>query len=252
MNKVPIIRPKLKRSSKKPAFLWAVGIALFIPAALGCVLAAISIWEFNFPLPQTLLVSFVSNESNNPQVEEMKSEATPSKVDPTEIVPPMEFITTQNPLVMELPPPVDLNTADFAALNQERLPNDAELGDFVIEKTIQHSNEKQVRLSKPSTKVSAPAEITPDKPVRYRYTPSLPKSVNVNRVGKVNDVVKVVVSVSTEGKPSDVQLIKSCGNAEADRLFMTWVKENWTFYPAEKDGHAIPSKVVVPVRLNID
>lgn len=33
---------------------------------------------------------------------------------------------------------------------------------------------------------------------------------------------------------------------------MRWVKENWTFYPAEKDGAPIASKVVVPVRLNID
>ena len=63
---------------------------------------------------------------------------------------------------------------------------------------------------------------------------------------------KVVVGVNPRGEPSSVNLLQSTGNAELDRLFMRWVKENWTFYPAEKDGAPIASKVVVPVRLNID
>ena len=54
------------------------------------------------------------------------------------------------------------------------------------------------------------------------------------------------------GEPSSVNLLQSTGNAELDRLLLRWVRENWTFYPAEKDGVPIASKVVVPVRLNID
>ena len=94
--------------------------------------------------------------------------------------------------------------------------------------------------------------ISPDKKVRYKYAPSLPNSVNSSKVGRVNAVVKVVVGVNSHGEPSSVNLLQSTGNAELDRLFMRWVRENWTFYPAEKDGVPIASKVVVPVRLNID
>ena len=94
--------------------------------------------------------------------------------------------------------------------------------------------------------------VTPDKKVRYKHAPSLPNSVNSSKVGKVNAVVKVVVGVNSHGEPSSVNLLQSTGNAELDRLFMRWVRENWTFYPAEKDGVPIASKVVVPVRLNID
>ena len=94
--------------------------------------------------------------------------------------------------------------------------------------------------------------VTPDKKVRYKHAPSLPGSVNSSRVGKVNAVVKVVVGVNARGEPTSVNLLQSTGKAELDRLFMRWVKENWTFYPAEKDGVPIASKVVVPVRLNID
>ena len=94
--------------------------------------------------------------------------------------------------------------------------------------------------------------ISPDKKVRYKHAPSLPNSVNSSKVGKVNAVVKVVVGVNSHGEPSSVNLLQSTGNAELDRLFMRWVRENWTFYPAEKDGVPIASKVVVPVRLNID
>lgn len=36
------------------------------------------------------------------------------------------------------------------------------------------------------------------------------------------------------GNPFTVNLLQSTGNAELDRLFMRWVRENWTFYPAEK------------------
>lgn len=49
-------------------------------------------------------------------------------------------------------------------------------------------------------------------------------------------MVKVVVGVNSHGEPSSVNLLQSTGNAELDRLFMRWVRENWTFYPAEKDG----------------
>ena len=88
--------------------------------------------------------------------------------------------------------------------------------------------------------------------MRDQHAPYLPNSVNSSKVGKVNAVVKVVVGVNSHGEPSSVNLLQSTGNAELDRLFMRWVRENWTFYPAEKDGVPIASKVVVPVRLNID
>lgn len=76
--------------------------------------------------------------------------------------------------------------------------------------------------------------ISPDKKVRYKHAPSLPNSVNSSKVGKVNAVVKVVVGVNSHGEPSSVNLLQSTGNAELDRLFMRWVRENWTFYPAER------------------
>lgn len=99
----------------------------------------------------------------------------------------------------------------------------------------------------------ATAEIVvPDKKVRYKHAPSLPSSINSSRIGKVDALIRVVVSVDKEGLPTHVQILKATGNVELDRMFVHWVREKWSFYPAEKDGVSIASKVVVPVRLKID
>ncbi len=120
---------------------------------------------------------------------------------------------------------------------------------------VREEKPKPVR-KRPVTPPSGPAgkdeNIVPDKKVRYKHAPSLPASVNSSKVGRVKALVKVSVSVTAEGMPSAVSIVQSTGNAELDRLFVRWVKENWTFYPAEKDGKPIACKVVVPVRLNID
>lgn len=94
--------------------------------------------------------------------------------------------------------------------------------------------------------------VVPDKKVRYKHAPSLPSSINSSRIGKVNALIRVVVSVDKEGLPTHVQILQATGNVELDQLFVHWVREKWSFYPAEKDGVSIASKVVVPVRLKID
>ncbi len=120
-----------------------------------------------------------------------------------------------------------------------------------IEKKPKAAPVKSQKLAQIAEHVTA-ENVVPDKKVRYKHAPSLPSSINSSRIGKVNALIRVVVSVDKEGLPTHVQILQATGNAELDRMFVHWVREKWSFYPAEKDGVTIASKVVVPVRLKID
>lgn len=257
MDEKPGIVRFTPRSTSKSAILIAVAVALGVQVALCAVLVAIHFQDLWLPAAQNGLVEmeFV------PPSEEVFQE--PEEVQPV-FVEPVAAPSTVSPI------PEISSDEDLLAMKLPENEDCSEMRDFLLEEAPAELLPEELSImrismkeAKPRRSVKTPAvslpgqsaldeNVAPDKKVRYKHAPSLPNSVNSSRVGKVNAVVKVVVGVNPRGEPSSVNLLQSTGNAELDRLFMRWVKENWTFYPAEKDGAAIASKVVVPVRLNID
>lgn len=257
MDEKPGIVRLRPRSSSKSAMLIALGVAAGVQVALCAVLVAIHFQELWLPSVQN---GEVEMEFVAPAEEVLKEleEVQPVPVDPA-VAPPTvnsvpEIAADEDLLAVTLPEHEDCSEIE------DFLPEESQTELLPEELASMRISMKEVKPRKPSKMPAASLpgmavqdeNMTPDKKVRYKHAPSLPSSVNSSKVGKVNAVVKVVVGVNTHGVPSSVNLLQSTGNAELDRLFMRWVKENWIFYPAEKDGAPIASKVVVPVRLNID
>ncbi len=257
MDEKPGIVRFTPRSTSKSAMLMAVGVAVGVQVALCAVLVAIHFQELWLPSIQSgeVEMEFVApSEEILQELEEVRPVPVDPAVAPPTISPVPEITADEDLLAMRLPENEDCSEMkDF--LHEENqtefLPEELSSMQISMKEVKPRRPVKTPAVSLPGP--PAPDEnVTPDKKVRYKRAPSLPNSVNSSKVGKVNAVVKVVVGVTPRGEPSSVNLIQSTGNAELDRLFMRWVKENWTFYPAEKDGVPIASKVVVPVRLNID
>lgn len=257
MDEKPGIVRFTPRSTSKSAMLMAVAAAVGVQAALCAVLVAIHFQELWFPAERNGGVEMEFVAPSEDVVEELE-EVRPVPVEPVAA-----------PSTVSSLPEISADE-DLLAMRLPENEDCSEMKDFLPEETpaeLLPEELSSMRISmkeaKPGHPVKIPAvslpgrpapeqNVTPDKKVRYKHAPSLPNSVNSSKVGKVNAVVKVVVGVNPRGEPSSVNLLQSTGSAELDRLFMRWVKENWTFYPAEKDGAPIASKVVVPVRLNID
>ncbi len=257
MDEKPGIVRFSPRSSSKSAMLIAVAVAVGVQVALCAVLVAIhfqDMWEPSIQNGEVEMEFVPPSEEVLLEPEEVQSVSVNPVMAPSTVSTIPEISSDEDLLAMKLPENEDCSEMEDLLLDEaspELLPE---------ELTTMRISMKEVkrRLPAKTSAVSLPGrpepekDVTPDKKVRYKHAPSLPNSVNSSKVGKVNAVVKVVVGVTPCGEPSSVNLLQSTGNTELDRLFMRWVKENWTFYPAEKDGVPIASKVVVPVRLNID
>lgn len=253
MDEKPRMMRSRPHSMSKPALLIGLGVAIGVQVALCAVLVAIHYHDLWFPVSSNGEVEMEFVAPSEELLEEL-SEEKPDPMVPAVAPPTVNSVPSLIPdeelPVMELPesfPEVE----DFIQESHET--------EFLPEElALLRLSMKEATPRKPRRKPSVPGQgdreenVTPDKKVRYKHAPSLPSSVNSSKVGKVNAVVKVVVGVNAQGEPSSVNLLHSSGNAELDRLFLRWVKENWSFYPAEKNGVPIASKVVVPVRLSID
>ncbi len=254
MEKEPPKVKKVPSASQKPAAFVALAVALAVNAVLFAVLLAIKYPEIFYMPAGELSIEFVPQQEQeaNPEEAPAEEQEAEQKVELVKI--PVEFETpitsNEDPLAVTMP---EWNPELYEMPEEEfeLLPEEIEDVRFiVIEEKRKPVRKKPV--SPPTGPANKDENIVPDKKVRYKHAPSLPASVNSSKVGRVKALVKVAVNVTVEGTPASVSIVQSTGNAELDRLFVRWVKENWTFYPAEKDGKPIASKVVVPVRLNID
>ena len=63
----------------------------------------------------------------------------------------------------------------------------------------------------------------------------------------IGETLEVAFTVNTAGKPSDVSVLSS-RDADLSQEVVAAVKQ-WQFKPAQKDGIAVPMKVILPVRI---
>jgi len=89
------------------------------------------------------------------------------------------------------------------------------------------------------------------KPVYPAYlrnpAPPYPKSAKRRRL---EGVVELKVLVSAEGKVLNLSIFKSCGHSALDRSALQTVR-NWRFLPAKRNGKAVNSDVIVPIRFQL-
>jgi len=89
------------------------------------------------------------------------------------------------------------------------------------------------------------------KPVYPAYlrnpAPPYPKSAKRRRL---EGVVELKVQVSADGRVVDLSIAKSCGHKTLDRSALQTVR-NWRFLPAKRNGQAVASDVIVPIRFQL-
>ncbi len=232
--------------TKRKSILKALGISLGLQLIIAAIMLGMKFTIFHFEGPQTIVFDFVEvrKESKQERVIERQQLNKP------QVQQMMPTVVTHDPIALDIPQ-MDINVSTFTDLQVHELPKDEELGEFIAETVAPVVKKDKVLRESSVAQAQAVDEPRPDKPARYRHTPALPKSTNIGRKGKVNQVARVSVYVNKEGKVSKVELVQTCGSDEADRLLLAWVKNRWSFYPAEKNNMPIESKVIVPVRIMV-
>lgn len=99
-----------------------------------------------------------------------------------------------------------------------------------------------------STSASAgSADEAPDTPPRYREAPPPPYPAAM-RAGHYRGEVVVLIEVGADGRPESVRILRSAGRGELDCAARDWILAHWSFYPAERDGRRVASRVRTSIR----
>jgi len=60
----------------------------------------------------------------------------------------------------------------------------------------------------------------------------------------------LTVTVTLDGRPADIEVLRSSGNADLDRAAVAAVRR-WIFHPAMAGDRAITARVEVPIRFRL-
>ncbi|WP_410497488.1 energy transducer TonB [Chitinibacter sp. S2-10] len=84
--------------------------------------------------------------------------------------------------------------------------------------------------------------------VLYSPAPDIPPSLRRNNV---KEPVMLRIALDSNGKPTQVIIVRSSGAAEFDQLARKTVLSSWRFKAAQRGGVAVEDKIDMPVRLNL-
>ncbi len=93
---------------------------------------------------------------------------------------------------------------------------------------------------------SLPGKDIPTRAVRYRSAPR-PPYPPLLREQHIEGSVRVRILVDVSGHPTAVDILTGSGHAAFDDTARRWILHHWTFYPAERNGKAIPGRVVTQI-----
>lgn len=114
-------------------------------------------------------------------------------------------------------------------------------------KTEEQEEPEQKKKQAPSRKQTGARMV---KKADYLRNPS-PEYPSVSRERGEEGTVLLRVRIDREGEPLEVNVRESSGYKRLDRAAVETVSD-WSFSPAEEDGSAVRSNVLVPVKFNID
>jgi len=70
------------------------------------------------------------------------------------------------------------------------------------------------------------------------------------RISRQEGLVMLTVTVTLDGRPADIEVLRSSGNADLDRAAVAAVRR-WIFHPAMAGDRAITARVEVPIRFRL-
>lgn len=91
-----------------------------------------------------------------------------------------------------------------------------------------------------------PGKDTPTRAARYRSTPH-PPYPPLLREQHIEGSVRVRILVDSSGRPTAVDILTGSGHAAFDDTAQRWILNHWTFYPAERNGRAVPGRVITHI-----
>ncbi len=145
-------------------------------------------------------------------------------------------------------PPRPIQTATLAPES----PTNA--GEVAVPSTVAPLAREEVREPSP-TATPGPAVASAPKPIkivavpRYRNNPA-PEYPAAAKLRREEGEVRLSVTVSPDGRPLWVSLLRSSGHALLDQAAIDAV-ERWTFEPARAAGEPVEDRVIVPVRFSL-
>lgn len=87
-------------------------------------------------------------------------------------------------------------------------------------------------------------------PPEYLNCPEPPYPPQL-RQRRVSGCVEVLISISADGLPTEVEILQSSGNQQLDRHTRNWVLKHWTFHPACRSSKTIAAQIRTHIRFSL-
>lgn len=81
---------------------------------------------------------------------------------------------------------------------------------------------------------------------RYKSAPKPPYPPSARQSGH-EGTVRLKISLDSSGNPVQVQVVSSSGYSELDQSAVGFVKSNWKFHPAQKEGNNVAWTIITSV-----
>lgn len=165
-----------------------------------------------------------------------------------------------------------------SAVTKEKITKNKTVREKTVSVTQSSAKKKQIPVSKPVSTppppvVSVPAENPPKQAVApqpaqktesplpresgetknpsYQGNPLKPPYPSLSRKRGEEGTVHLRVTVSPDGRPSEITVVKSSGYSRLDNAAASHVQQ-WRFSPAKKNGKAVSGTVIVPISFRLN
>lgn len=194
------------------------------------------------PLPDTALSELLSLAPAPSPTESPQSESEPAGVsEPTRRAQPPQSAATS-------PPGRRSSTRRSSTVSTVSTPaatSDSRRSRGTSPSAAQGASSRASAASSSAT--AGGADEAPDTPPRYRKAPPPPYPAAM-RAGHYRGEVVVLIEVGADGRPGSVRILRSAGREELDCAARDWILAHWSFYPAERDGRRVASRVRTSIR----
>lgn len=188
------------------------------------------------PLPDTALSELLSLAPAPSPTESPQSESEPAGVsEPTGRAQPPQSAATS-------PPGRRSSTRRISTASTTSATSDSRRSRGTSPAAAQGASSRAA-----SSATAGGADEAPDTPPRYRKAPPPPYPAAM-RAGHYRGEVVVLIEVGADGHPESVRILRSAGREELDRAARDWILAHWSFYPAERDGRRVASRVRTSIR----
>lgn len=177
--------------------------------------------------------------------------AMPPAIEEQDVVRPVIFWPEQKQPIPDPPPPIEVPVVQ----PQTPTPVATQTTVAVADVPIVSDEGTEAYVPPVDAGPATPANIEPVSyaAVRLEYVdapaPAYPR--DALRAGRQGTVM-LQVTVGTDGRPTDVQIVQSSGHRDLDAAARTQVLKRWRFRAAMKDGQAIQAIGMVPINFTLN